>query len=42
MIEIKDAIYRGRPDFVYRITLGELPYITGVFPLGAPAGARPR
>ena len=38
VVEIKDAIYRGRPDFVYRITLGELPYITNVFPLGAPAG----
>jgi len=39
VLEIKDAIYRGRPDFVYRITLGELPYITGVFPLGGPVGA---
>jgi hypothetical protein len=39
VVEIKDAIYRGRPDFVYRITLGELPFITGVFPLGGPAGA---
>jgi len=39
MVEIKDAIYRGRPDFVYRMALGELPYITGVFPLGGPAGA---
>ena len=38
VVEIKDAIYRGRPDFVYRIALGELPYITGVFPLGGPAG----
>jgi hypothetical protein len=38
VVEIKDAIYRGRPDFVYRITLGELPYITGVFPSGGPAG----
>lgn len=37
VVEIKDAIYRGRPDFVYRITLGELPYITGMFPLGGPA-----
>ena len=37
-IEIKDAIYRGRPDFVYRISLGELPFITGVFPLGGRAG----
>jgi hypothetical protein len=39
VVEIKDAIYRGRPDFVYRITMGELPYITGIFPLGARAGA---
>jgi hypothetical protein len=39
VVEIKDAIYRGRPDFVYRISLGELPFITGVFPLGGPAGA---
>jgi hypothetical protein len=38
VVEIKDAIYRGRPDFVYRISLGELPYITGIFPLGARAG----
>ena len=39
VVEIKDAIYRGRPDFVYRITLGELPFITGIFPLGGPAGS---
>lgn len=39
VIEIKDAIYRGRPDFVYRITVGELPFLTGVFPLGGSAGA---
>lgn len=31
---IRDSIYRGREDFVYRITLGELPFITSVFPLG--------
>jgi hypothetical protein len=37
VVEIKDAIYRGRPDFVYRITIGELPFITGIFPLGGPA-----
>jgi hypothetical protein len=39
VIEIKDAIYRGRPDFVYRISIGELPFITGIFPLGGRAGA---
>jgi len=38
-IEIKDAIYRGREDFVYRIVIGELPFVTGIFPLGGPAGA---
>jgi hypothetical protein len=40
VIEIKDAIYRGREDFVYRIALGELPFVTGIFPLGGPAGAQ--
>lgn len=39
-IEIKDAIYRGREDFVYRITIGELPFITSMFPLGGPAGSQ--
>lgn len=34
-IEIKDSIYRGREDFVYRIAIGELPYVTSVFPLGS-------
>ncbi len=38
ILEIKDAIYRGREDFVYRITIGELPFVTGIFPLGGPAG----
>ena len=38
VVEIRDSIYRGREDFVYRITLGELPFVTGVFPLGARAG----
>ena len=38
---IYDAIYRGREDFVYRITAGELPLITSIFPLGGPATAPP-
>jgi hypothetical protein len=33
-IEIKDSIYRGREDFVYRIAIGELPFVASVFPLG--------
>ena len=39
-VEIRDALYRGRPDFIYRISIGELPYITNMFPLGARAGAK--
>jgi len=39
ILEIKDSIYRGREDFVYRISLGEEPFVTGIFPLGGPAGA---
>jgi hypothetical protein len=39
-LEIKDSIYRGREDFVYRITVGELPFVTGIFPLGGKAGVR--
>ncbi len=37
-LEIKDAIYRGREDFVYRITLGEVPFVTSIFPLGGRDG----
>ncbi|MGD0541113.1 MAG: PPC domain-containing protein [Tepidisphaeraceae bacterium] len=40
VIEIKDALYRGREDFVYRLALGELPYVTSVFPLGGPDRAQ--
>ncbi len=40
VIEIKDAIYRGREDFVYRIAVGELPFVTSIFPLGGPLASR--
>jgi hypothetical protein len=39
-VEIRDALYRGREDFVYRIAIGELPFVTGIFPLGTAAGTR--
>ncbi len=39
ILEITDAIYRGREDFVYRAVVGELPFITSIFPLGGTAGA---
>ncbi len=40
-LTIRDSLYRGREDFVYRVKLGELPFITSVFPLGAPRGDKP-
>ena len=33
-VQIRDALHRGREDFVYRLTLGEIPFVTSVFPLG--------
>ena len=38
VLSITDAIYRGREDFVYRVTVGEVPFVTGVFPLGGRVG----
>jgi hypothetical protein len=40
VLEIKDALYRGREDFVYRIAVGEFPFVTSIFPLGGPAGSK--
>ncbi len=42
MISIRDSIYRGREDFVYRMTLGALPYVTHIYPLGAKAQTQAR
>ena len=39
-LEIRDSIYRGREDFVYRIAVGEQPFITQTFPLGGRAGVK--
>jgi len=41
-IEIKDAIFRGREDFVYRVQIGERPFITSIFPLGCRVGQTAR
>lgn len=38
VLGIYDAIYRGREDFVYRISVGETPFITSIFPLGSRVG----
>jgi hypothetical protein len=39
LFTIADALYRGREDFVYRATIGELPFVTSIFPLGGRTGA---
>lgn len=39
-LEIRDSIYRGREDFVYRIAIGELPFITQMHPLGGKEGEK--
>lgn len=38
LLAITDALFRGREDFVYRITIGELPFVTSIFPLGGRVG----
>jgi len=39
-VEIHDSIFRGREDFVYRLAIGELPFVTGIFPLGGRLGEK--
>lgn len=34
VLSIRDSIFRGREDFVYRISIGEIPFIEQIFPLG--------
>ncbi|HUT93969.1 MAG TPA: PPC domain-containing protein [Thermoguttaceae bacterium] len=38
VLAIIDAIYRGREDFIYRVTIGEVPFVTSIFPLGGRVG----
>jgi hypothetical protein len=42
IVEIADALSRGREDFVYRMAIGEIPYVTSIFPLGGRSGAQTR
>lgn len=37
-VEIRDSIFRGREDFVYRIAISERPFVTGLYPLGTREG----
>ena len=36
-LQIHDSIFRGRDDFVYRISIGRTPLVTSMFPLGGRA-----
>jgi hypothetical protein len=38
LLSIYDSIYRGREDFVYRMRIGPLPFVTSRFPLGGQIG----
>jgi hypothetical protein len=38
VLQVRDSIYRGREDFVYRVAVGELPFVTSIFPLGGKVG----
>jgi len=38
VLTVSEALYRGREDYVYRVTIGELPFVTSIFPLGARVG----
>lgn len=42
ILSVRDILNRGREDFVYRIVIGETPYVTGVFPMGGRSGAHTR
>jgi hypothetical protein len=39
-VEIRDTLYRGRSDFIYRLSISEQPFITAMFPLGGRAGEK--
>ena len=34
LLEVRDILYRGSQDFIYRVRLGAWPYVTHVYPLG--------
>jgi ribosomal protein L40E len=38
LLTINEALFRGRESFTYRITIGEVPFVTSIFPLGARVG----
>jgi WD40 repeat protein len=41
-VGIRDREYRGAPDMPYRLHIGDVPVVTGVFPLAVPRGKASR
>jgi hypothetical protein len=39
LLEVRDILDRGRGDFVYRLSIGALPRIIGIVPMGGKRGA---
>ena len=39
LLEVRDILYRGSHDFVYRVRIGAWPYVTHVYPLGGRRGS---
>ncbi len=37
-VEIRDSLYRGRADFVYRIYAGAIPFVRSIYPMGGQQG----
>ncbi|MDR3108768.1 MAG: PPC domain-containing protein [Planctomycetaceae bacterium] len=37
-IEVRDTLFRGRDDFVYRLSIGEFALVNSMFPLGGRVG----
>jgi hypothetical protein len=42
VLAVHDVLHRGREDFVYRIAVGESPWVTSIFPLGGHMNSRVR
>lgn len=40
MLEVRDSIFRGRNDFVYRLAVGSFPLVYAHYPLGGPVNSR--
>lgn len=38
LLEIRDSIYRGREDLIYRLRIGAVPCLTHIYPLGGKRG----